>query len=79
MMQENEQDAGIIPRSMQFLFKKKEALASVGRVTLSVSYVEIYNEAVRDLMRSEDEKPADLYMNTSIPGIAIATTKRKVM
>ena len=55
-------DAGLIPRSMEWLLKERAALAEQGTCQLSftVRYVEIYNEAIRDLLA-----PAELSAGSS--------------
>ena len=41
---------GLIPRAIHWLFSKQAQLASTGKLAFRVSYVEIYNESVRDLL-----------------------------
>ncbi|KAI5172573.1 hypothetical protein NEFER03_1648 [Nematocida sp. LUAm3] len=45
-----EEDPGIIPRAMALLFKKRE------KETLSVSFIQLYNECVYDLLGSSEEQ-----------------------
>lgn len=47
---ENHSDAGIIPRFCQELFGRIEALKDQYRVDVEVSYFEIYNEKIHDLL-----------------------------
>lgn len=57
-MMGNDSDPGIIPRTCQDLFERVESMTS-GNVTCTVrvSYFEVYNEQVRDLLISSKDGP----------------------
>jgi hypothetical protein len=50
------EDPGIIFRTMKELFERMEACSSTKIVECSLSYLEVYNETIRDLL-AFDEKP----------------------
>ena len=79
LMKNNPDDAGIIPRAMEWLLKRKEILlkTNVGKLTIHVSYLEVFNESLKDLLQTDGDRPADLYMNTSIPRESHRYTERK--
>ena len=45
---------GIIPRAMQYIFRHVEQSARKCKFTVKVSYLELYNEKVFDLLRFDD-------------------------
>lgn len=47
-------DDGIIPRAVNDLFKAKQRHESAGEVTIQLTYLEIYNDELRDLLAEED-------------------------
>ena len=53
---------GIIPRCVGYVFKQLEAMRARegARVTARVSYLEIYNEQLYDLLGQDDTTSADL-------------------
>eukprot|EP00978_Attheya_sp_CCMP212_P028120 scaffold96287_cov47-Attheya_sp.AAC.1 len=46
---------GIIPRAVHDLFKAKQRHASAGEITISLSYLEIYQDELRDLLVDSSE------------------------
>lgn len=54
-MMGNEEDPGIIPRTCEDLFKEIEKLDESERTRVRVSYFEIYNEQVRDLLTAANK------------------------
>ena len=56
-------DDGIIPRAIHDLFKAKQRHESAGEVSISLTYMEIYNEELRDLL--VDEHPQALKLRDS--------------
>ncbi|XP_031211753.1 chromosome-associated kinesin KIF4A-like [Mastomys coucha] len=59
--QENEPTIGVIPRVIQLLFKEMEEKGD-SEFTLRVSYLEIYNEEILDLLCSSREKASQIYI-----------------
>ncbi|XP_012383481.2 chromosome-associated kinesin KIF4A [Dasypus novemcinctus] len=57
--QENEPTVGVIPRVIQLLFKEIEKKSDY-EFTMKVSYLEIYNEEVLDLLCSSREKASQI-------------------
>jgi len=56
-MQEDPDNIGIIPRAIVHVFEGKERDEDRATIyTIHVSYVEIYNEEVRDLLSSDNRK-----------------------
>ena len=49
VLSSDSREMGIIPRSMQYLFEKL-ADATITRCRVSISYIEIYNEKIVDLL-----------------------------
>jgi hypothetical protein len=47
-------DDGIIPRAVHDLFKAKQRHESAGEVSITLTYLEIYNEELRDLLVDEE-------------------------
>lgn len=46
----NIKDLGIVPRSITFLFDKIKDLSNDYEITTKISYLELYNEEIRDLI-----------------------------
>ncbi|XP_021508896.1 chromosome-associated kinesin KIF4A-like [Meriones unguiculatus] len=59
--QDNEPTTGIIPRVIQLLFKEMDERTE-SEFTLSVSYLEIYNEEILDLLCSPCEKATQVHV-----------------
>ncbi|KAI1068140.1 hypothetical protein LB507_004563 [Fusarium sp. FIESC RH6] len=59
-------DAGIIPRVLQTLFTKLEL--ENAESTIKCSFIELYNEELRDLLTSEDGAKLKIYDDTSRKG-----------
>lgn len=67
-------NAGIIPRVVNQLFKEIQRQSEAGELkfTVTVSYMEIYNEKVYDLLEFKDSDlpiREDLQHNILIPGL----------
>nr|CAI5842972.1 unnamed protein product [Callosobruchus analis] len=58
-----DEDAGIIPRAAHHIFYELDRL-KIRDYTIKVSYIELYNEEIRDLL-SNDENTLQLYNNDS--------------
>nr|CAH7741332.1 unnamed protein product [Callosobruchus chinensis] len=58
-----DEDAGIIPRAAHHIFDELDRL-KISNYTIKVSYIELYNEEIRDLL-SNDENTLQLYNNDS--------------
>lgn len=61
-----DEDDGIIPRAVHDLFKAKQRHESAGEVTIQLTYLEIYNDELRDLLVDGGEEPT--YMKLSDQG-----------
>ncbi|XP_051006487.1 chromosome-associated kinesin KIF4A-like [Acomys russatus] len=59
--EDNEPTIGVIPRVVQLLFKEMDEKRD-SEFTLSVSYLEIYNEEILDLLCSPCEKAAQIHI-----------------
>ncbi|KAL1790902.1 chromosome-associated kinesin KIF4A [Sigmodon hispidus] len=59
--QDNEPNIGVIPRVIQLLFKEMDEERD-SEFTLSVSYLEIYNEEILDLLCSPCEKASQIHI-----------------
>ena len=51
----SDDDAGIIPRSLQYIFDrlKEQKEEGMSVINLKISFLEIYNDEVKDLLHSE--------------------------
>nr|CAI5852497.1 unnamed protein product [Callosobruchus analis] len=58
-----DEDAGIIPRAAHHIFYELDRM-KMSNYTIKVSYIELYNEEIRDLL-SNDENTLQLYNNDS--------------
>ncbi|XP_061104579.1 kinesin family member 4 [Conger conger] len=76
--QENEPTVGVIPRVIRRIFQEREKRAS-SEVTLTVSYLEIYNEDILDLLCGSKDKPAISIREDPKEGIKIVGLMEKVV
>lgn len=60
-----EDEDGIIPRAVHDLFKAKQRHESAGEVTISLTYLEIYNEELRDLLVDDSMEESILKIRDS--------------
>jgi len=51
----NNEKTGIMEQSMNDLFKKLQEVSVTKNVIIRVSYIEIYNETIKDLLSSNDK------------------------
>jgi hypothetical protein len=58
-------DDGIIPRAVHDLFKAKKRHESAGEVSITLTYLEIYNEELRDLLVDEQLGESSLKIRDS--------------
>ncbi|KAJ8276765.1 hypothetical protein COCON_G00085170 [Conger conger] len=75
--QENEPTVGVIPRVIRRIFQEREKRAS-SEVTLTVSYLEIYNEDILDLLCGSKDKPAISIREDPKEGIKVCSLQRGV-
>uniref|UniRef100_A0A671TPQ1 Kinesin family member 4 n=1 Tax=Sparus aurata TaxID=8175 RepID=A0A671TPQ1_SPAAU len=76
--QENDSSVGVIPRVIRRIFEEKENRADC-EFLLAVSYLEIYNEDILDLLCSSKDKPALSIREDPKEGIKIVgLTERQV-
>lgn len=60
----NPENAGIIPRTIELVFKRKEKLSSLGwNYYVEASFLEIYNEELRDLLNGAKHQKMDIRFN----------------
>ncbi|XP_055004481.1 LOW QUALITY PROTEIN: kinesin family member 4 [Boleophthalmus pectinirostris] len=77
--QENDPSVGVIPRVIRKIFDEKEN-ATECEFCLAVSYLEIYNEEILDLLSTSKDKPALSIREDPKDGIKIVgLTERQVM
>ncbi|KAK9240186.1 P-loop containing nucleoside triphosphate hydrolase protein [Lipomyces kononenkoae] len=62
-------DAGIIPRALYRLFQALEAEQS--EYSVKCSFIELYNEELRDLISKDDDRKVKIYEDTNKKGIII--------
>jgi len=55
-----DEDDGIIPRAVHDLFKAKQRHESAGEVTIQLTYLEIYNDELRDLLVDGGDEPTNM-------------------
>jgi hypothetical protein len=55
-----EEEDGIIPRAVHDLFKAKQRHESAGEVSIQLTYLEIYNDELRDLLVDGGDEPENL-------------------
>lgn len=61
----SQQNPGLINLSLRDIFKQKEIFENDYKVEINVSYVEIYNEILRDLLVEKSTKVLDLWDHPS--------------
>jgi hypothetical protein len=61
---------GITARAIRDVFACIEAMSTHNRVTVEMSYLEIYNEDVRDLLTNET-KPQELFLRDTKDGVMV--------
>lgn len=77
--QENDSSVGVIPRVIKRIFEKKENTKEC-EICLAVSYLEIYNEEIHDLLSASKDKPSISIREDPKEGIRIVgLTERQVM
>ncbi|KAG5843203.1 hypothetical protein ANANG_G00148260 [Anguilla anguilla] len=74
--QENEPTVGVIPRVIQRIFQEKEKRVD-SEFSLAVSYLEIYNEDILDLLCGSKDKPAISIREDPKEGIKIVGLMEK--
>uniref|UniRef100_A0A8C0ISQ9 Kinesin motor domain-containing protein n=1 Tax=Chelonoidis abingdonii TaxID=106734 RepID=A0A8C0ISQ9_CHEAB len=57
------EDPGINQRALQALYQEMEARAGLWKYSVTLSVVEIYNEAIRDLLGKEPQEKLDIKLN----------------
>ena len=62
-------EAGIIPRTLHRLFHALEAEGS--EYSVKISFIELYNEELRDLLGYEDDKKVKLFEDTGKRGVVV--------
>jgi len=62
-------NAGIIPRTLYRLFHSLEADGA--EYSVKVSFIELYNEELRDLLGIDDDKRVKLFEDTAKKGVVI--------
>lgn len=62
-------EAGIIPRTLYRLFHALEAEGS--EYSVKISFIELYNEELRDLLGFEDDKKVKLFEDSAKKGVVI--------
>lgn len=75
----NPQDPGLIFSTIKELFEKIDQLKDTKIVELNLSYLEIYNETIRDLLNPEGSKPLvlreDADQHMSVSNLTVHTPK----
>ncbi|XP_044759551.1 protein claret segregational [Coccinella septempunctata] len=62
--QHPKESLGMIPRSVELIFNRKMEMEKKGwSFKIDASFLEIYNENIRDLMKIKDEKPLEIKFN----------------
>jgi kinesin family member 18/19 len=76
----NPDSPGIMERAMNDVFKKNESVQLTKEVSIKASYIEIYNETIKDLLTTGSkplelrEDPSQGVVVTGITEIPVATT-----
>ena len=78
-MQEDPEHIGIIPRAIVHIFEGKEADEDRDTVYgIQVSYVEIYNEEIRDLLSETPNRKLEIKGNNgTIQGLLFSLSNKK--
>lgn len=53
-MMGSSQNPGVIPNTLKEVYNTIDSLSSVSDITVRVSYIEVYNEVIRDLLSEKD-------------------------
>ena len=76
-----DEDDGIIPRAVHDLFKAKQRHESAGEVSIQLTYLEIYNDELRDLLVDGGDEPTNMKLSDQgddgvvVKGLTCVTVK----
>lgn len=71
----NSQKEGLIEKSIKEIFKKIQDMREEKVVQVKVSYVEIYNEKIRDLLVAKEKREFCCLRDDPSKGVTIAGAK----
>ncbi|KNC77182.1 hypothetical protein SARC_10354, partial [Sphaeroforma arctica JP610] len=66
----SKKEAGILPLAVQEIFRRAEGMQSGGEYSFAVSYYQIYNEKISDMLNGS-EKAKDLKVHSNNEGTAV--------